>query len=34
MVQTFDVNRIGGGTFELVQDPATGKIFISKSWIQ
>ena len=24
MATTFDVNRIGGGTFELVQDPATG----------
>ena len=25
MATTFDVNRIGGGTFELVQDPATGR---------
>jgi hypothetical protein len=30
MVQTFDVNRIGGGTFELVQDPATGRYSYQK----
>ena len=30
MATTFDVNRIGGGTFELVQDPATGKYSYKK----
>ena len=30
MVQTFDVNRIGGGTYELVQDPATGRYSYQK----
>jgi len=30
MATTFDVNRIGGGTFELVQDPTTGKYTIKQ----
>jgi hypothetical protein len=30
MATTFDVNRIGGGTFELVQDPATGRYSYQK----
>jgi len=30
MVQTFDVNRIGGGTYELVQDPSTGRYSYQK----
>jgi hypothetical protein len=30
MATTFDVNRIGGGTFELVQDPTTGKYIIKQ----
>jgi len=30
MATTFDVNRIGGGTFELVQDPATGRYSYKK----
>ena len=30
MATTFDVNRMGGGTFELVQDPATGKYSYKK----
>jgi hypothetical protein len=30
MATTFDVNRIGGGTFELVQDPATGKYTVKQ----
>ena len=30
MATTFDVNRIGGGTFELVQDPTTGKYIVKQ----
>jgi hypothetical protein len=30
MATTFDVNRIGGGTFELVQDPSTGQYSYKK----
>ena len=30
MATTFDVNRIGGGTFELVQDPTTGRYSLKK----
>jgi len=30
MATTFDVNRIGGGTFELVQDPTTGKYTVKQ----
>ena len=30
MATTFDVNRIGGGTFELVQDPTTGRYTIKE----
>jgi len=30
MATTFDVNRIGGGTFELVQDPTTGQYSLKK----
>lgn len=30
MATTFDVNRIGGGTFELVQDPATGRYTVQQ----
>ncbi len=32
--KTFDPNRIGGGTFELVQDPATGKYSYNKVGFQ
>jgi len=30
MATTFDVNRVGGGTFELVQDPATGRYTVQQ----
>jgi len=30
MATTFDVNRVGGGTFELVQDPATGRYTVKQ----
>jgi hypothetical protein len=32
--KTFDPNRVGGGTFELVQDPATGKYSYNKVGFQ
>ena len=32
--KTFDPNRVGGGTFELVQDPTTGKYSYNKVGFQ
>jgi len=34
MATTFDVNRIGGGTFELVQDPTTGQYSVQQVGFQ